>query len=102
MLLTHKNNSVNLNNFEKHEIYSALEICIRQNYFKFNNTIYSQLNGLPMGSPLSPLLSEIFIDFLENQIFTNNPITKNVLHWARYVDDVFCIWAGKTENFVYS
>ena len=48
-----------------------------------------------MGSPLSPLLSEIFMTFLEENIFTfDNPNIKYVFHWARYVDDIFFIWTG--------
>lgn len=62
-----KNTSLNIN--QKKELYSALEVCIKQNYFQFNNKVYSQLDGLPMGSPLSPLLSEIFMASLEDKNF---------------------------------
>ena len=63
-------NSHNLNKVQKSELYSAIEICSKQNYFKFNDKTYRQLDGLPMGSPLSPLLSEIFMAFLQNKIFS--------------------------------
>lgn len=94
--LEHLNNSSNLNSHQKQELYSAIEVCIRQSYFQINNKTYSQLDGLPMGSPLSPLLSEIFMASLEKKIFNSsiNFINKNVFYWARYVDDIFCIWLG--------
>ena len=46
-----------------------------------------------MGSPISPLLADIFMNILENIIF-NSGNTKNVLYWYRYVDDILCIWNG--------
>lgn len=48
-----------------------------------------------MGSPLSPVLAEIFMSNFEEKLFAKkNEIIKNVLFWTRYVDDIFCIWTG--------
>ena len=84
---------------KKIEITNALLVCIEQNYFQFKNEIYQQKDGLPMGSPISPLLSEIFMAHFEESIFSSkNPLVKNVLFWTRYVDDVFCIWNSTQRN----
>lgn len=33
--------------------------------------------------------------YLEEKMFSSdNHLIKNVFHWARYVDDIFCIWVG--------
>jgi len=46
-----------------------------------------------MGGPLSCLVAEVFMDYLENRLFeTYN--TPQVLEWIRYVDDVLCVWEG--------
>ena len=77
------------------EIIALINLCIDQSYFRFNNKFYLQKNGLPMGSPLSPLLTEIYMAHFEETIFySNSTLIKNIHFWCRYVDDVFCIWTG--------
>jgi hypothetical protein len=49
------------------EYLEIIEICLDQNYFLFNNTFYKQETGLPMGSPLSPLMAEISMSHFETQ-----------------------------------
>lgn len=64
---------------------------IAQNYFKTNN-IYNLEYGVPMGSPLSPLIAEMLMDNLVNKIFNNkSPLTKHVVLCCSYVDDICCI-----------
>ncbi|KAK5644613.1 hypothetical protein RI129_005913 [Pyrocoelia pectoralis] len=73
-------------------IITLLKLCIHQNFFKFNNQCYTQIDGLAMGSNLSPLLAEIFMNNLEsNHIATSKFYTDHVIFWGRYVDDVICI-----------
>lgn len=43
------------------EINETLHTCLPENYFEFNEKIYSAKDGLIMGNPLSPLLAEIFM-----------------------------------------
>lgn len=43
----------------------ALELCFEASCFNFNNSSYSQTFGLPMGSPLSPVLSNLAMEDLE-------------------------------------
>ena len=46
-----------------------------------------------MGSPLSPLLAELFMDSFEQNLFQNF-CTKNIVFWYRYVDDILCLFKG--------
>ena len=90
-------NNSELIDSNKTALIKVIETCLEQNYFKFNNQIYKQTNGLPMGSPLSPLLSELYMTDFETNVFSNKnfeSINKHVHFWARYVDDIFCIWTG--------
>lgn len=68
-------------------------VCFIQNYFEFNDKIYIQREGLSSGSPLSPLLVEIFMDHLEANMFNsqNQLIKRIILYWCRYVDNVFYV-----------
>jgi hypothetical protein len=40
-----------------------------QKNFKLGSEFYQQVEGLPMGSPLTPLLAEIFMGHFENTLF---------------------------------
>lgn len=58
----------------------------------FDNNYYKQTYGIPMESPLSPILAEIFMSDFENKLMnSNNTLVNKIIHWARYVDDVFCV-----------
>ncbi len=55
--------------------------------------------GLQMGSPLSPLMAEIFMDNLETTLLKRNIFFKNkVLFWHRYVDDVAVLFQGSIDE----
>lgn len=80
------------------EIYDILNltgICMKQNYFRFNNQYYHQKQGLAMGSPLSPLMAELFMDNFECKYIVNEP---NILFYYRYVDDVIICWKGTVRQ----
>ncbi|OXA38612.1 hypothetical protein Fcan01_26646 [Folsomia candida] len=70
------------------EFMSLLNICIKNTYFSWRTKLYKQLEGSPMGSPISPIFAELFMQFLKEQIVKNN---KNIKFWRRFVDDIFSI-----------
>ncbi|XP_048252602.1 uncharacterized protein LOC125380886 [Haliotis rufescens] len=70
-------------------IIRLIHSCISSTYFTWKDTFYQQTHGLPMGSPLSPLFTEIFMTHLEEKALETSPITP--LCWFRKVDDTFAI-----------
>ena len=38
-----------------------VELCLRSTYFSFQGQIYEQTKGVVMGSPLSPIVANIFM-----------------------------------------
>ena len=64
-----------------------LEICTKEMHFSFNDCIYKQVNGVAMGSPLGPVLANIFMVELENSLIPN--LNDKLSLWYRYVDDTF-------------
>ncbi|XP_036317488.1 uncharacterized protein LOC118732462, partial [Rhagoletis pomonella] len=53
------------------EIINALKVTLKQNYFRLNNKIYKQINGLGMGNPTSGILMEVFMQTLEAKYMKN-------------------------------
>ena len=62
---------------------------ISSTYFTWQDKIYQQTHGLPMGSPLSPLITEIYMTHLEETALQTSPIQPTC--WFRKVDDTFVI-----------
>ena len=82
----------------KQEILSLTRLIIMQNYFRFQNRTYIQKSGLAMGAPSSSILSEIYLQFMENtKIFE---ILKNfkIEGYYRYVDDILIIYNKNHTN----
>lgn len=81
------------------ELIDALNLVLSHNYFSFNNKIYKQDQGLAMGSPLSGLLAEIFINHIENKILTlHDNITSKIKLYKRYVDDTLILFDGTDDE----
>lgn len=77
------------------ELIDLLKVILMQNYFTFNGSFYSQDDGLAMGSPLSGLLADVYLNFYENTYLLNNNIYANkIIFYSRYVDDTFIIFDG--------
>ena len=70
-------------------IIELLTICLEDTSFKFRGKFYRMTDGLAMGSPVSPIVANIFMEnFERNAILT----MKDRPHlWLRFVDDVLAI-----------
>jgi hypothetical protein len=55
----------------KQDLILLIRTVLKQNYFQFNNKIYSQTQGLAMGAPTSSILSEIFLQYIEHNLIVN-------------------------------
>ena len=57
--------------------------------------MYQQIDGVSMGSPLGPLLSNFYMGDLEHNILQNTNNKPNI--YARYVDDIFIVIENETK-----
>ncbi|KAJ8912099.1 hypothetical protein NQ315_005435 [Exocentrus adspersus] len=73
-----------------------LTLCIKTTYFQLENDFYQQDFGMAMGSSLSPIMSNIFMEHFE-ETYVKSYINKPKIWW-RYVDDVFSIWPHGQDN----
>ena len=76
----------------KRDILKLLKVVIDQNYFQFMDQTYVQHNGLAMGAPTSSILSEVYLQHLENSKIYDILLNFNVMGYFRYVDDLLVIY----------
>lgn len=82
----------------KQEIIKLLKFCTTDMCFNFGDFYYKQKNGVTMGSPLAPILAELFLLDIEKRfIYNNNFLIKNFFYY-RYVDDIFMIIPDKISE----
>ena len=75
-------------------ITSLLEFCLTHTYFLFQGKYYEQVQGAAMGSPISPLIANIFMEEFEVKALQSFPNSPSL--WLRFVDDTFVI--NKAEH----
>ena len=63
--------------------------------FSFDSEIYSQVDGVAMGSPLGPTLANIFMGYLETKLV--NELSSQALY-IRYMDDCLVISQSEEVN----
>ena len=67
-----------------------LEFATKKSHFLFDGKYYDQIDGVAMGSPLGPVLANIFMCDFEGKWLTNAKISPSF--WNRYVDDTFTMF----------
>jgi hypothetical protein len=72
------------------DILKLVKHCMFSTYFIYEGQFYKQKSGAPMGSPLSPVIANIFMEKFETDALLSAPLTPRC--WYRYVDDVFVVW----------
>ena len=76
----------------KNDFGDLLNLGTSESFFTFNNKFYIQVDGVPMGSPLDPILANIFLSHHEENWLNKCPIKFKPSFYRRYVDDIFVLF----------
>ena len=66
-----------------------LGFCLHNTYFSFQNRFYEQVEGAAMGSPISPIVANLYMEYFEGRALWSAANPPQV--WYRFVDDTWVI-----------
>ncbi len=78
-------------------IMDLLQFLLTDCFFVWAKKLYRQTSGLPMGGRLSPVLTGIFMEDLEDRALSLAPEKPRL--YKRYVDDILIIWDKLRGSF---
>lgn len=76
-------------NLSVDEIIEATKLCLTSTLFKFKGDLYQQTDGVAMGSPISPIVANLFMQELEQKVLMSFSDRPRI--WWRYVDDTLVV-----------
>jgi hypothetical protein len=82
----------------KKDLRSLIKIVLEQNYFQFKNDFYSQETGLAMGSPMSSILSEMYLQYKECTDIYDILQRNSIIEYFRYVADILIVYDRMRMN----
>ena len=79
-------------------IIDLLGFCLNNTYFSFQNKFYEQVEGAPMGSPVSPVVANLYMEGLKENPYCLPSTPPQV--WYRFVDDTWVIQQQASKQVV--
>ena len=74
------------------EIIAVTKTVTSQNYYGFDGKTFVQKKGLAMGAPSSSILSEVYLQYIENTEALSILTKPGIEGYFRYVDDILLIY----------
>ena len=84
----------------KRELKQLFNFATSGTHFIFNGSFYDQVDGVSMGSPLGPVLANLFMGYREKKWLQEFDKGK-VLMYKRYVDDIFCMFGNEKDAEIF-
>ena len=83
-------------NITKAKLKKLFEFATSGTYFLFQGTFYDQIDGVAMGSPLGPVLANLFMGYYET-LWLNTFREREIILYRRYVDDIICLFNCESD-----
>lgn len=81
------------------QFLDALKLVLENCEFTFNDLSFKQTFGSPMGSPVSPSIANLVMEYIETTVLQNSRI--HTPFFYRYVDDIItAVHKDQVEDFV--
>lgn len=80
----------------KTAILEGLHLILRFNYFQFGDTMWHQVTGTAMGTPVAPAFASLYLAYFESQLTPE--FQASLVYFCRYIDDGLIIWRPRTED----
>ena len=55
------------------DIILLLEFCLKNTYFSFQGQFFEQVEGVAMGSPVSPIVANLYMEYFEQKALSTAP-----------------------------
>ena len=81
-------------NLSRMDLVDLLRASTKDQLFQFNGQLYEQIDGVAMGSPLGPLLANVFMGSIEDTLEREGKMPS---FYKRYVDDTLTIMPDTTS-----
>ena len=84
----------------KRELKQLFNFATSGTHFIFNGSFYDQVDGVSMGSPLGPVLANLFMGYHEKKWLQEFNKGK-VLMYKCYVDYIFCMFGNEKDAEIF-
>ncbi|XP_027207342.2 uncharacterized protein [Penaeus vannamei] len=97
-IIVDKTTALTLNAFGLDKTYGKLlDIAAHHSVFTFNESLYTQVDGVAMGSPLGPCSANTFLCYHEQAWLNNCPSNFKPIYYRRYMDDTFLLFSDPSH-----
>ena len=84
--------SNNIDNKLINQTIQMLTTVINQNYFQHEDQWFQPERGIAMGSPISSIIAEIYLQYIEQTYIKHWLESEEITYYRRYVDDILIIY----------
>lgn len=74
-----------------------IQFICDHNYFEFNGSFYHQTDGIAMGTNVAPILANIYLALIIDELINNLP---GILLYRRYIDDVLILTDQQDPSYL--
>ena len=85
----------------KNDYRDLLNLATKESFFTFNSKLYIQVDGIAMGSPLVPILANIFLSHHGENWLNKCPIKFKPSSYRRYVEDIIVLFQSPESAYLF-